>query len=244
MSSFPVFNAIKNKLKGEDTTHTADHDTVCSFRDSNDSNADELNSHSNEETRKETAICVLLEAARHRMMTRKLVGSIKISQMIGIHTSSVENIIEQCEYETNLRNQYEHNMFDDDIDKEKEGSLVGQAKDALNSIEAIIQSLLNRSKSWEECQYKQTTSISRDVSVGFYLPVFMTVGFAITIEISCTIMSLIEYNKHHKANHALNKRLTTIEDGNALVGELVLQGITINMAKKAVVANLPNNILY
>lgn len=237
MNRFPVVQSFKKLMHFTDD----DSDSDSEEKDKKEGEKKEKGSDKIEEHKNETAISVLLDSARNRMLAKRLVGSVSISQYVGLVTSYVNCDINESVYE-NFEGDYGV------INIEKEESLVGLASDALNAIEILISGLIDRSSAWVDYDYTDDITISKDVNVGFYLPIFMTMGFAITIQISCTVSSLLRYTENDRQMKLIDDTLLTMEYGKEIVKQLVSQGISIPLAKKAVVltsgSSLENALKY
>lgn len=170
------------------------------------------------------ALVILMNGARRRFLKKGLEGEITISRLTGIVTSSVS-----CEVSANDKlGQTEEE------EEEEEKTLAGHAADALSSTEAIISSLLYKSKSWAALSYAEDLSLSSDVTVGFYMPFLVIVGFSITIELRATVSSLNKCNLKLAEEKRLKKRLNKVDSGGEMVDELVRQGFTVREARRAV----------
>jgi len=239
MYRLPGFHSLKKIMHLE-------HDSDSDSESDPNPNPNPHPSGSIEEHRNETATSILLDSTRNRMLTKKLIGSINISQYIGLVTSYVNCDINASNYIT-YENENDYGLIGL-RNIEKENSLVGLASEALNAIEMLISSLLDRSLAWIDYSYTDDITISKDVNVGFYLPIFMTMGFAITIQISCTVSSLLRYIEIDTQMKMVDSTLITLDKGQSLVQELVQQGIAIPLAKKAVVltsgSSLENALKY
>ena len=72
------------------------------------------------------------------------------------------------------------------------------------------------------------------MSLGFYLPLFLTVGFSLNIDITVTVSSLCNYRAKLKEKKQFESDLKTIDP--ALVEALCAQGFNQLIAQRAVIA--------
>jgi hypothetical protein len=223
--SFPVFNALKNMITGPEVAAKDSEDVA----DPSSTSASEKK----EETKRDHALGKLVESARNRFISKRLQGSICISQLIGVVTSSVSCQVDEDDWKNSKSDidSLDGEGGNDIIDPE-ERDLVGQAAEALSAIEAVVNALLDRSKSWDERSYSDKMSLSRVVSVGFYLPFFMAVGFLITVELTATVTSLSRCRRRMEQNKILKKALQRIDRN--LVDMLIQQGLSQRIAIQAV----------
>jgi hypothetical protein len=85
------------------------------------------------------------------------------------------------------------------------------------------------------CLFSSTDlTLGRGVSLGFYLPLFVTVGFSLNIDITATVSSLLAFRARLKVKKDFEKALLTVD--SRLVDSLMQQGFDLLVAQKAVIA--------
>lgn len=165
---------------------------------------------------KEHSMAKLIRAARNKYIERGLVGTITISRLSGVVTTEAE-----CEVSA------------DDLHDEESEEYSMYDKKAIDLMEVVIKNLEQRSVAWQSTEFKDSMTITRGASMGFYLPFFITVGFSIDIQLSATIASLLASRKKREEDATLKRCLQNIDP--ALVESLIAQGITKSLAQKAVI---------
>jgi hypothetical protein len=170
--------------------------------------------------KQETVIAKLVRNARNRFIAKQLEGTISISRLTGIFTSDVS-----C------------NVTADSLEASKEDdddNLGYQAKEALNAMDGLIAVLLHRSKAWKGCEFMSDMTLSHSTSIGFYLPVIVTVGFSITITFTVSLKSLLAHRQRQKEQAEFNSQVAQID--SSIVEEVMAQGFSRVYSQRAVIA--------
>lgn len=92
----------------------------------------------------------------------------------------------------------------------------------------------NSFTAYDGVDFAPDLTLGRGVSLGFYLPLFLTVGFSLNIDITVSVSSLLAYRTKLKVKKDFEKELQTIRSD--LVDSLVQQGFELLVAQKAVIA--------
>jgi hypothetical protein len=176
---------------------------------------------SDEEVKDETSAQKLLNAARNKFIERRITGTITLSRLHGIVTHSLA-----CE------------VTEDDIPQavdEDLGDLGRLDKKMISVFDALINRLEKASKAWENHPYGDKVTITRSSELGFYLPVFLTVGFRIEICLEANVQSLVQSRLLRHRQKAFKAALKTI-DHSLVEGVMQQGGFPLTFSQKAVIA--------
>lgn len=82
--------------------------------------------------------------------------------------------------------------------------------------------------------------LGRGFEIGFYLPILITVGYFISVNINATVESLSAYRIKLEEKKKFEKALSTSNE--QYISELQNQGISLVLAQKAVIATQSESV--
>lgn len=156
------------------------------------------------ESSKEAIFVRTVRGIRRKILARGLLqGHVTIKRISGIVSTTVV-------YEFTPADVDEEAKYADDSTTGTSSSIW----DAVSLTDTILNSLERRSKIWEEVDFNSAVTLTRGGTIGISDPLFGMINWSITVEITCTVQSIVRSRKVREAQKEFelaNKSSVTVE---------------------------------
>jgi hypothetical protein len=154
-----------------------------------------------EDIKQEAMIVKTVRGIRNKYLERQLTGRIYIYRMSGVIATAITSDVSSDDIGNYLLDKVEkkgtQGFYDDDL--MNKADLSSNYKRALSTTDSILNSLERRSLCWEGAEFGTSTMLTRGTTLGVSDPFIGMIAFSFTIELSCTVHTLLASRKRFEA---------------------------------------------
>lgn len=170
-----------------------------------------------EDIRQEAMIVKTVRGIRLKYLERQLTGRIYIYRMSGVIATAITSDVSSDDIGNYLLDKIEKKgsqaFYDDD--QMNKADLSSNYKRALSTTDSILNSLERRSLCWLGAEFGSSTMLTRGTTIGVSDPFIGMIAFSFTIELSCTVHTLLASRKRFEAMKELANCICTYDSSSS-----------------------------